>query len=212
MTDGTETEAKPEIPAGMVEMADGSWMPKKMVKPLDLERDKMVRTIFGEAEKQSDTLGQFRQKAMDDVDAFVARSAEAYDAKELGAKGSGSFHSLDGRRRIDIAVANVIKVDERLKIAEALVKDCMNDFLKGSKPQIKAIVNKAFKTNKDGNVSLERLRGLRDIDIDDPRWHNAMEAIADCMKVVGTKRYLRVYRRDDKTGEYIRIPLDAANA
>lgn len=207
----TEVE-KIEVPAGMVEMRDGSFIPKSKVKDIDLDRDKVVKNIFKKAGKLSDTLAGFREEAMGAVDEFVGHSASKYDAKIGGKKGNVSIYSLDGRQRVDVAVSDIVKFDERLQVAKALIDECMTDFMKGSNANLKVIVTGAFKVNKQGNVSMEKLTALRSHKIDDERWQKAMEAIADSIQVIGSKRYVRIYQRDDATGEYNRVSLDAANA
>lgn len=207
----TEVE-KIEVPAGMVEMRDGSFIPKSKVKEIDLHRDKVVKGIFKKAGKLSGELSMFRVSAMDAVDEFVKLSAEEYNAKVGGAKGNVQLYSNDGRQRVDITISDVVKFDERLQVAKALIDECMTDFMKGSNANLKVIVTGAFKVNKQGQVSMEKLMALRSHKIDDERWQKAMEAIADSIQVVGSKRYVRIYQRDDATGEYHRVSLDAANA
>jgi len=51
---------------------------------------------------------------------------------------------------------------------------------------------------------------LRRLKIDDENWGKAMTLIADAMKVVSSKSYLRFYERDDVSGEYLPIQLDIA--
>ncbi len=52
--------------------------------------------------------------------------------------------------------------------------------------------------------------GLRRLDIEEPKWLEAMRAIGDSMKVASTKPYIRFYEREETTGEYFPINLDVA--
>jgi hypothetical protein len=73
-----------------------------------------------------------------------------------------------------------------------------------------AIVNAAFATDKEGNISASRVLGLRRLDIQDATWKKAMDAIADSLQIVGSKSYIRVYERTEN-GEYRPISLDVAS-
>ena len=52
---------------------------------------------------------------------------------------------------------------------------------------------------------------LRQIDIDHPEWQKAMAAVTASMHVSASVVYVRFYRRDDTTGRYEPISLDAAS-
>ncbi len=43
-------------------------------------------------------------------------------------------------------------------------------------------------------------------------WREAMDALADSTKAVASATYVRFYERDDASGEYRVINLDAATA
>lgn len=51
---------------------------------------------------------------------------------------------------------------------------------------------------------------LRRLDIQDPRWLQAMDAIGDACQVVGSKSYIRVYERIGDSDQYRPISLDIA--
>ncbi len=96
-------------------------------------------------------------------------------------------------------------------MAKSLIDECIHEWMKGSNKNIQALVQDAFKVDKQGKVSVERILGLRRLNIEDERWDRAMDAISDSIQITGSKRYIRVYQRDDASGEYNRISLDAAS-
>ena len=67
-----------------------------------------------------------------------------------------------------------------------------------------------FQTDKEGKINTGRVLGLRRLEIRDPKWQSAMDAIADSMQTVGSKPYVRFYKRSEATGEYLPIILDVA--
>ena len=76
--------------------------------------------------------------------------------------------------------------------------------------KIKALVNHAFQTDKEGKINTGRVLGLRRLEIRDAKWQSAMQAIADSIQIASTKPYVRFYKRNDTTGEYESISLDVA--
>jgi hypothetical protein len=63
--------------------------------------------------------------------------------------------------------------------------------------------------DKAGKINTARVLGLRRLEIQDPDWQKAMQAITESIQISGSKQYLRFYERNDR-GEYVQIPLDVA--
>ena len=199
------------IPPGYVKDRNDHLIPKDKVKPLDRERDKVVRKLIKDAQGVNEVIAEFKDKAMVAVADFADRSASEYGAKIGGRKGNIKLHTYDGAYRVELAINENRSFDERLQVAKSLIDECIHEWMKGSNHNIQALVQDAFKVDKQGKVSVERILGLRRLKFDDERWVRAMDAIADNIHVTGSKRYIRLYQRDDATGEYVRIPLDAAS-
>lgn len=204
-------EMRDQIPAGYVKDRNGNLVPKDKVKQIDRERDKVVRAIIKDAAKVSRQIAEFKDAAMQAVADFADHSAAEYGAKMGGTKGNMTLFTFDGSHKVELAVNENQAFDERLQVAKSLIDECIHDWMKGSNKNIQALVQDAFKVDRQGKVSVERILGLRRLDIDDERWNRAMDAISDSIQITGSKRYIRVYQLDEATGEYVRIPLDAAN-
>lgn len=200
------------IPAGYMKAADGSLKLISMVKPIDIERDKLVRDIAAKAKALNSAIATFKAATFGDIGAFVELSAEQYGAKVGGQKGNITLLSFDGRHKVQRAIAEHISFDERLQAAKSLIDECITDWSQGSRPEIQVLVNDAFRVDQEGKINTGRVLGLRRLDIRSEKWQRAMQAISDAVQVVGSKSYIRVYERDDATGEYFAIPLDVASA
>lgn len=196
-----------DTPKGYMRRSDGTLVPTDKVKPIDKERDLVVLGLIAAAQDVSDTLLAFRLNAMQRLEEFADRSAAEYGARLGGVKGNITLTSFDGRYKVIRAIAENVVFDERLQAAKALIDGCINRWVKGSNANIKAIVNRAFMVNKQGLISTGRVLDLRNLDIDDPEWLEAMRAISDSMQVVSTKAYLRFYERNE-AGGYDQISLD----
>lgn len=200
------------IPDGYMKDQAGRLVPTSTVKPIDIERDKLVADIVGRARGLSGNIAEFKNQTFGDIAAFVELSAEQYGARIGGQKGNVTLMSFDGRYKVQRAIAEHISFDERLQAAKALIDQCITDWSQGSRPEIRVLVNNAFQVDKEGNINTGRVLGLRRLQIEDERWQQAMRAIGDAVQVVGSKSYIRVYERIGDTGEYQAIPLDIAAA
>ena len=78
--------------------------------------------------------------------------------------------------------------------------------------ELRAVVTRAFNTDKAGQINRAEIFMLLRLDIDDPRWVKAMQAIRDAMRVIGSKVYVRCHRRDTFDAPWQPIPIDLAKA
>lgn len=198
------------IPKNCWEDAKGAFVPVDKIKPIDKARDKSVRTMVDQAKKMADAIAQFKAAAMAEVTRFMDESAAEYGVALGGKKGNVTMTSFDGRYKVIRAIQETIAFDERLQVAKALIDERIQEWSKGSNANIKALVNQAFQVDQQGKVSTGRVLGLRTLNIDDPDWKRAMDAISDSMKTVSSKSYIRFYERDDASGEYRPIALDVS--
>jgi hypothetical protein len=189
--------------------SQGRQVPAELVSEIDKLRDQTVRRIADEAMKMKDVLGDFKKRIREDIYTFVELSANRYGKAWGGKKGNITLTSYDGRYRLIVAMADNIAFDERLQIARQIIGECLDKWSSNARPEIKVLVNDAFQVDKAGKISTTRVLGLRRLEIKDPDWQKAMQAIAESVQVSGTKQYLRFYERDEN-GEYQQIPLDVA--
>ncbi len=200
------------IPDGYWMDAKGCLIPESMIKPIDKERDWLVKELVNKASEVSAVLSSFKVQAFGDIAAFIDLSAEQYDTKIGGQKGNLTLYSFDGKYRVQRAIQDRIAFDERLQAAKELIDQCLHDWTEGARPEIQSIVTNAFATDKEGQINTGRVLTLRRLDIKDERWVRAMAAIGEAIQVVGSKSYIRVYERIGDSEQYRPIPLDIAGA
>lgn len=199
------------IPAGYREDARGALIPESSIKEIDKVRDELVQEIVRKAVQTHDVLKGFKNEVFGEIAAFVELSAEQYGANLGGKKGNVTLYSFDGKYKVQRAIAENLKFDERIQAAKALIEACLQDWTVGSRTELKAIIDRAFDVDKEGNLNTNKILALRRVDIQDPRWKCAMDAISDSVQVVGSKSYIRVYKRIDDTDRYEPISLDLAS-
>lgn len=198
------------VPAGFWQDAQGRLVHETMIKPIDVERDRLVRHLVDSASELNAKLVDFKAVAFGDIEAFVELSAEQYEVKLGGKKGNVTLYSFDGRFKIQRSVQESIAFDERLQAARALIDECLRDWTQGARPEVATIANDAFRTDSQGEIRTARVLALRRLDIKDERWQLAMKAIGEACQVVGSKSYIRAYERIGDSDQYRAISLDIA--
>lgn len=212
MNNTTSTANLAQIPEGYMQDHKGHLIPVNQIKPIDLLRDDLVKNIVNEALLTQKQLREFKLNAFSEVADFIELSAEQHGIKVGGNKGNATFFSFDGKYKIQRAVNENMTFDEGILAAKALIQECLDDWTQDANGNLKVLVNRAFEVDKEGNLSTNRILGLRRVQInDDPRWQKAMDAISNSLQVIDSKSYIRIYERDDN-GKYQPISLDIASA
>lgn len=195
---------------GFMKDAKGRLVPEHLVKPADTLIDQTVRKILGHAETLSARIARFKGHTYDDIATTLDLLAEQYSAKLGGERGNISLSSFDGCVRVQVSVQDRITFGPELEIAKALIYRCIGKWSSGSRPEILALVDDAFQVSQEGKVNREALLRLRRLEIDDADWHEAMRALTDSIRVIGSREYIRIHRRADPKGKWEQVPLDLA--
>jgi hypothetical protein len=193
------------ITDNMLKDSRGRLVPVDQVRPIDLERDDLVRRITARFELVRRVCTEFRTWADQEIDAFLQISQERYGIKSGGQVGNLTLTTYDGEIRILRAVQKQLAFTDEIHAAKRLIDECLVEWCQGAKPELKALVDDAFKTDTKGDLAADRVLGLRRLKIEDPRWKLAMEAIADSIQVTATRAYIRFYRRQ-ADGSYNHVP------
>lgn len=199
-----------QIPEGFRQDSKGRLVPEDTIKPIDLVRDESVIDLIGQAKQAQEHLKKFKAIAFAEITAFIDLSLKQFDVHIGGNKGNITLYSFDGRYKIIRQIQDTIRFDERLQAAKILIDECIQSWSVDSNNYLKALILEAFQVDKEGKISTGRVLGLRRHDFDDPKWLKAMDAIAESINIVDSKRYVRFYERDSE-GKYQAISLDFAN-
>ncbi|MBV6648098.1 MAG: DUF3164 family protein [Hoeflea sp.] len=192
--------------------AKGALVPLEMVKPADKLEDEVVRKIMGFAAALSAQIARFRGHTSTDLGEFDALLEQEYGVKKGGKKGNRSYQTYDGLQRVTVSVADFVDFGPQLQVAKTLVDECLNEWAADSGPEIRAIVTRAFNTDKEGQINRSEIFMLLKLQIEDERWLKAMEAIRDAMRVTGSKQYIRFHIRERITDPWQAVTIDLAKA
>lgn len=195
-----------------VQDAKGGWVPVSVVKPQDLLMDEVVRKVMGFAVALSNQIERFKGHTVTDLGEFEALLEQEYNCTVGGAKGNKTFTSHCGTMRVRVQVQDHIDFGPELQIAKGLIDQCLNEWSADARPELRAIVTRAFNTDKEGQINRTEIFMLLRLDIEDRRWQGAMAAIRDAMRVVGSKTYIRFQTRRSTDAEWETVTIDLAKA
>jgi len=188
----------------------GGFDPLTMIDAVDLLQDQTVKAIIRFAEELSARIARFKGHTYDDINSFLDLIAEKYGAKRGGKKGNLTLTSYDRCMKVELKVADRIVFGPQLQVARSLVDECIASWSDGARDEIRALVDGAFNTDKEGTVDRTALLKLRRLNINNPVWKRAMEALGDSIRTEGTTTYMRFSRRANVNAPWSSISIDLA--
>lgn len=201
-----------QIPDGYMRNPAGHLVPRDQVREQDLLRDQVAAGLADLAINIHEQLKAFKARALQDIADLVSISAEKYKLSIGGEKGNVTVTTFDGKYKIVRAYAERITFTEEIEAAKALINACIIRWSEGANDNIRALVDRAFRTDSKGQIKMSAVLELLRLEITDDEWKLAMQAIKDSIQSTGTAVYVRVYQRVDGTDQYSAISLDLATA
>lgn len=192
--------------------AKGNLVPVETIRPADRLEDETVRKIMSFADELSAQISRFRGHTMTDLGEFDALLSQEYGTTKGGPKGNRTYQTFDGLMKVSVQVSDFVDFGPQLQVAKKLLDECLNEWAADSRPEIRAIITRAFNTDKEGKVNRSEIFMLLRLDIEDQRWQEAMRAIRDAMRVTGSKEYVRFHRRSKVTDSWEAVTIDLAKA
>lgn len=198
------------VPEGYLRNAAGHLVPEDQVREHDKLRDQVARDLAAEAVELNARLRAFKDKALGDIADLVSIAAERYDVQLGGKKGNVTAATYDGQYKVMRSYAERVTFTEEIEAAKALINDCIIRWSEGANTNIRALVDRAFRTDSKGQIKTTAILELLRLEIDDEGWQRAMQALKDSIQSAGTAVYVRVYKRVGHSDQYIAVPLDLA--
>jgi len=173
----------------------GHQVPLKAIRPADIIRHEVVQSAIAKAKEQSKALAAFKKEQMSEFDAFIGLLAQEYAVELGGTKGNVTLRSFDHKQKVTLQVQESIELGPELIIAKDLIDECLNEWSEGANENLKLIIEQTFATDKKGKVSVQKVLGLRRLNITDEtgKWQRAMDIIADSILVMDSTRFIRFY-------------------
>lgn len=190
----------------------GRLIPLGLIKPQRLLEDEMVRKVFRFALDLSAQVARFKGHTFADLNSFQTLLEQHYGAKQGGEKGNVTFSTFDDTMRIEVKIADILTFGAELQVAKKLVDECLVEWGADSHEAIRALVNRVFNVEKEGQINRGEIFSLLAMEVEDARWQRAMGAIRDSIHVTGTKAYLRFRMRPDPQASWSTVAIDLAAA
>ncbi|MCT4654385.1 MAG: DUF3164 family protein [Cohaesibacter sp.] len=202
-----------KVPEGFMMNSKGDFVHIDNIKAQHKLEDELVKKIHAKAQPINNSLAEFRAGAIEEIDEFVDLLVAEYGGKKRGGKkGNVTLTTFDGSQRVELVVSETLGFGAELLAAKELIEECLREWGETSHPNLRTIIEQAFRLNRKGELSVSNVMTLHQYDFDDPRWLQAMSAINDATRINSSKRYVRVLKRRGEADSYVTVPLDAANA
>lgn len=207
-----------DIPSGITELAGkpymfdplGNAVPLENVGAADKLIDEQVRKVLGFHIAAAEQIARLKKHTFDDISELEALLAQEHETTIGGKKGNMTLTSFDGLYKVQVQVADRLAFGPELQIAKTLIDECLTEWSADARPELRAIVTRAFNTDKEGQINRSELFMLLRLEIDDTRWKNAMKAIRAAMRVIGSKVYVRCYQRPSADAQWQAVTTDMA--
>lgn len=188
----------------------GNAVPVRYVSKVDKERDRVVRGLFKQARKLNADLSAFKLACMEAIDIYVDWVSVTEGVAIGGVKGNVKLSTFDGTLQITRMRQDSIEFDERLQVAQGLIKEYVAEKAAGIDRDLQVLIDDAF-NGANGRLNAARVLGLFKLKIGGEKWAKAMELIRESIRVSSTREYARFYERAGGAGEeYKHLPLDIA--
>jgi hypothetical protein len=200
------------LPSDLVRRPDGSYVSLSSLEPRDQLAHELVMRLFSQAETESDRLRSLKQASLIEMRAFRDMMFGDYGLTVTGSRGGFSIKSVDGTKKVEMAVNQSISFGPELSVARELLNQFLTHELEGSSEVIEEIVTSAFRVNDEGKVNVSSVLALRKHRrkfSHYPLWAEAMDVIEKAI-LRDPSTYIRFYRVDPETKAETMVPLDIA--
>lgn len=192
--------------------ARGNLTPVELIKAQHLLEDETVRKVMGFALALSAQVARFKEHTYQDLGAFDAILEQEYGLTKGGRKGNRTYQTYDGLMKVEVRVADLLDFGPELQIAKQLLDECLNEWSAESRSEVRAVITDTFNTDKEGTVNRSQIFRLLRMDINDPRWNRAMDALREAIRIVGSKTYYRIQMRENFDAPLATVTIDLAKA
>jgi hypothetical protein len=188
--------------------AKGKLTPIDDIPPAELLEDELVKKLVGYAEELSGDLARFLLHSYADIGDFDALLHQEYNVvPPEGGRGNRTFRTYDGLLSVELRQADRIVFGPTLQVAKTILDEIIRESSAGASKVLVSLVNEAFAVDKEGKVDFAAILSLRRHKLDHPRWPEVVQAISDSIRVIGSKEYLRFYRRPARKQKPALVPL-----
>lgn len=184
---------------------NGQEIPAQYVPKLDKERDRVAQKLHKRAVTLNKQIAAYKNMALAEADEIFEAMLEKHDSSK-DHKGNYTITSFDKTIKIEVNVKDRIEFTDEIQVAQLKINEFLAMKIEGADADLQEIVNNAFRTTK-GRLDTKRVLSLFSYKIKHAKWLEAMEAIKSSITKNSSKRYMRIFKKDD-SGEYKSLDLN----
>lgn len=188
----------------------GNRVPKDSINPLDLIRDDEVRSIVDLSEDLQQEIKRVKDLIWEKISAYLELAYETYGTKPGGKKGNVTLMSYDNQYKVAVQINESIAFNEQLQVAKQLLTECLREWTKNGRDELKFLVEEALHVDKQGRVNRWQVIRLLKVESNDARFRKAQLAIKNAITPVDAREYIRIHKRN-KMGHWEYINLNFAS-
>jgi len=181
----------------------------------EAKRDLLVTSLIDRAKVLHNQMKDFKQYAIDTLEAF-REEANAYGDIKKTSKGGFSLRHSETQELVSLDRNTIAEYDERASMAEGLIKEFLEDKVKKRDQQTFRMVTALLERNKQGDFTPGRIASLLKVkdNYEDPRWVKAMQLFEESYRVRDISYSVSFFRKNamDKdeaiTLTFASIPVD----
>lgn len=160
-------------------------------------RDTLVEQLVARAKVLNDQMRDFKQYAIDQLEAFRETANDYGDIRRNSKGGFSLRHRVTGEM-VSLDRNSIPEYDERAASAEGLLKEFLEDKVKKRDLPTYRTIMALMERNKQGDLTPSRIASLLKVkdNYDDPRWIKAMELFEESFRIREISYSVSFYRKD----------------
>lgn len=190
---------------------NGKYVESKHIHKATKRKDFVVTKAFNIAFRLQERMKNDKVRIENLIKKYMKDIAKDAKIKDDAITGNMNLSDYANLISIDINTNDVLKFDENLNVAKALIDKCLKNWTAEGRSEMKAIVNNTFSVDKKGRFNRNAILDLRNIKINNPDWLKAMDYINKSLQIEGTRTYMQFMVRDGIKGKFKRINLNFSN-
>lgn len=186
----------------------GNWLdprgtpcPAKFVPAVEKRRDLAVERIHTLVEKLEKQMRDAKAKTFAEIEGYLEWLAKDSDVQRAEGKGNLTLTNFSGNKQVEVAMDDIITLDDRLQQAKTLVDEYILELGENAPPELVTLAQICFNTDKSGRVNQAMVLKLLKYAFKDPKWIQAVQLIRESIQVTGSRQYIRIRKRTMEPGE-----------
>lgn len=185
----------------------GNEVDIRLVRPEHLRKHLLVEKGFDKIERLAEKMAKVKLKIIADVISYLEWQAK-HNKVENPEWEDVTLSNYSGTKQILIKNNTQEEFDEHLQLARKKIDECLDEWTADANINVKAIIDRAFKVGKKGFIDKNNIKGLFQLNIEHPKWTEAMELIRKSITETGKKEYVMFRSREHSKAEFKALNLN----